>query len=402
MMLNVLVSLSLLAAPVRLTEQDAVARALAGHPALAAGAARVRAAEGLRSQAALRPNPRFTIQTENARAWGAPGFNFGSEADTFAYGSQMFETAGKRARRTETAAAAVRRAELEREAAARRIGAQVRQAYWRAAAAVRLRDLLTETAATFQQIVDYHAARVREGAMAEADLIRVQLEGQRLDIEVNSAALEADRARIHLFREMGGTEFPEVEFAGPLEPSAAIVDVNVPVALERRPDLRLARQEVEQARAAQRLESARAKPDFDLLFGYKRAAGFNTLIGGAEIQLPFLNRNQGAIAAAGHEVRAAEASLAAADALARAEIQAASREFEVRRRQVLESLPALRERAEQASRIAQAAYREGGTDLLRLLDAERARIESRILYYRALGEYHQSRVTLETALGVEP
>lgn len=49
--------------------------------------------------------------------------------------------------------------------------------------------------------------------MAEIDLIRVKLEGERLAIERNNASLEAERAGLHLHGEMGQTEFPNVRLA---------------------------------------------------------------------------------------------------------------------------------------------------------------------------------------------
>lgn len=64
------------------------------------------------------------------------------------------------------------------------------------------------------------------------------------------------------------------------------------------------------------------------------------------------------------------------------------------------ALPALRERAREIARISNAAYREGGADLLRLLDAERGRIEADLLYFRALTDFHLAVVELQSALGI--
>jgi len=126
------------------------------------------------------------------------------------------------------------------------------------------------------------------------------------------------------------------------------------------------------------------------------------MVGGFQMDLPFRNRNQGNIAAAASDIRAAEASLAATEALVRAEVNAAQREVEIRRRQIGDSIRTMRQQADETARIAEAAYREGGTDLLRLLDAQRLRIEMQLFYYRALADYRQSIVALETALGVMP
>ncbi len=389
------------AAQTPLSIDDAVSRALERHPRIEAGSEKISASEALRSQARLRPNPRAFVQTENLRAHGTPGFSFANEADTYGYFSQAVETAGKRGKRVEVAGAAVRRAELEHELVRRQIASRVKLAYWSAASAQKVRELLDEHAATFRQIVEFHEARVREGAMAEADLLRVKIEGEHLAITANTAGLEADRARIQLFREMGETEFPETRFTDTLDASGAELAADVSRALTGRTEVKRARAAIEQAQASAGLERALAKPNLDFVFGYKRAGGFNTALAGMQVELPFVNRNQGNISAADREIRAARAELAAEEALVRAEVLAAKREYDLRRQQAAGLLPALRDHAVESSRIALAAYREGGTDLLRLLDSERLRIETQLLYYRALAELQQSKVALETAMGVE-
>jgi cobalt-zinc-cadmium efflux system outer membrane protein len=386
-----------------LTLKEAVTRALAAHPLLAASEQRVAAFEGLRRQAGFRPNPAFSFQTENVRFDGSPPFRYWSSTDTYALVSQTFETAGKRERRVEAAGAGVRRAELERELLRRQIAGRVKQAYWAAAGGLRIHELLMETSKNFALTVDYHEARVREGAMAEADLLRVQLESERIALAATGALLEAERARIALFREMGESTIPAAVRFEPIElDQAAAVQPDVKAALERRVEVRLARAALEQAEANYRLQLASSRPDVTGLAGYKRTEGLDTLVAGFSLNLPLRNRNQGNIAAAAAEVSAARAELAAAQALVRAEVEAAARDYAIRRRQLAESLRPMRDQAAESARIAQAAYREGGWDLLRLLDAERLRLETELVYYRALAELRQSAAALETAMGVEP
>jgi cobalt-zinc-cadmium efflux system outer membrane protein len=384
-----------------LSLEDAVSRALSHHPLLEAGAEKVAASAALQSQARMRPNPRAYFQTENLRSGGTPAFSFSNEADTFGYFSQLVETAGKRDRRIEVAGAASRRTGLERELLGRQIAQRVKLAYWNAASAQKVRELLEENAATFRQIVEFHEARVKEGAMAEADLLRVRLEGERLEITANTAALEAERARIELFREMGESEFPEVRFADGLESTGLDIPADVNRALVERTEVKLARAALEQAKANAGLQRAMSKPDVDFVFGYKRTTGFNTVLGGLQMELPLMNRNQGNIMASDRGIRAARAEVAAQEALVRAEVLAAKRDYDLRRKQAEMLLPALRDHAAESSKIALAAYREGGADLLRLLDSERLRIETQLLYYRAMAELRQSEVALETAMGVD-
>ncbi len=388
-------------AQIRLSVREAVAKALESHGALAAESERIGVLEGLTRQAALKPNPRLTLQVENVRAHGDPGFVYGRDADTYAFLSRTFTTAGKRERRVDVAQANRDRARLERELLARQISQRVQLAYWNAAGAQKTHELLLVALRTFEQIVEYHRLRVREGAMAEADLIRVQLESDRLELAANTAALEAEKARIQLLREMGQPEFPAVVLTDALDeglPDRLTADAAK--ALEDRVEMKLARQAVEQARAAQRLQQSLARPDVEGILGYKRSAGFNTLVAGVQWSLPVADRNQGNIAAAAAEIRVAESNLKATAAVVRAEVDAARVEYEIRRRQVTESLKPLMERAAESARIALAAYREGGADLLRLLDAERTRLDVQALYVKTLAEYRQAIVMLQYAMGV--
>ena len=154
------------------------------------------------------------------------------------------------------------------------------------------------------------------------------------------------------------------------------------------------------ARAALRLSQAEAVPDVYVQFGYKRVVGFDTLMGGVEIPLPLWNRNKDAIAASTHEVRAAEAELAAQQALVRAEVQASSRELALRRREVAVLLPPLMTRAQENFRTALAGYRSGIADVHEVLDAQRNLVGLETQYYRSVGEYHRSRAALDYATGV--
>jgi outer membrane protein TolC len=102
------------------------------------------------------------------------------------------------------------------------------------------------------------------------------------------------------------------------------------------------------------------------------------------------------------EIKAAEASVTATEAAIRSELESAATEYESRQKLLTETLRPMRERANEVYQIADAAYRETGSDILRLLDAERTRIETEVMYARALAEFQQSAVALETAQGNLP
>jgi len=81
-------------------------------------------------------------------------------------------------------------------------------------------------------------------------------------------------------------------------------------------------------------------------------------------------------------------------------LQRAVQEYEMRRAEVAETLRPLRENATEISNIAQAAYQQGGVELLRLLDAERSRLEAEAAWVDGMVAYQQSVVNLEAAQGV--
>ncbi|MBL8292949.1 MAG: TolC family protein [Bryobacterales bacterium] len=383
--------------------REAVDQALRAHPLLSGAESRTAFAKGARTQASLSPNPRLILQTENPRPHGHPSFVFGRDADNFAYLQKTFETYGKRQRRVETADEVVRRAELEQQLLRRQIAGRVSVAYWQAAGAARTHQLLSENRDTFNRIVEYHEIRVREGAMAEADLIRVRLEAQRLAIGANQAMLDSERAKINLLREMGRTEFPALRLTDSIQGALNESPTLDPrEAVEARTETKIARAALAVTQSALRLQHANAKPNVELLFGYKRTVGFNTVLGGFQVDLPFSNRNQGNIESATADIRISESALAATEALIRAEVQAVRTEFEIRRREILNFYQPLLDRAEETYRIAEAAYREGGSDLLRLLDAQRVRTEAQISYARALTDLRITLANVAITMGVEP
>jgi uncharacterized membrane protein len=93
--------------------------------------------------------------------------------------------------------------------------------------------------------------------------------------------------------------------------------------------------------------------------------------------------------------------MAATRLLIRVELISTWNDYEARRKTITETLRPMRKYAEEISRIAQSAYREGAA-LLHLPDVERARIESEVLYYRSLAGYQQSVTTREITLGLFP
>jgi cobalt-zinc-cadmium efflux system outer membrane protein len=386
----------------QLSLKDAVDKALQSRASLKADAERVAGAEGLRKQAGLFPNPEFQFQNENLR----PGQTYGRDVDTLAMINQQLDVLGKRKQRVELAGEGVLRAQAESELARWQVTQRVKLAYWAARGSQEVQRVLKMTADDFQKVIDYHAAQFSQGAIAEQDVLRVRLEGERLKISADLAFIDVNRARMDLFKEMGQTDFSQVVLTEPLAPDSQFMPLGVEQALAQRIEIKVARAALEQAIANVKLQDVVARPDLNLTAGYKRTQlpdttnGVNTAIVSLRITLPTTDKNQGNRIAAEAEVRRQQQLLAAVEAEVRADYAGALEEYESRRTEFLNALQPLREHAANIADIAAAAYAEGGTDLLRLLDAERTRLDAELAWARGMAEYRQSIVRLEAAEGV--
>jgi outer membrane protein TolC len=386
-------------AQTKLSIKDAVSLALSRRPELRASLDRVQSANGLRQQAALRPNPRLILQSED---FHPSNFTFSQDSQTYAYASQVFEARGKRSGRIAVADQVVERNKTQVDSVRREIIQNVRQAYWDAEAAQSARDLYAQDDDYFRQIVDYHQARFNEGKLAEVDLLRVRLERERIHAAAENASLAAQRAMLRLARELSSPSnenWTLVEDFQTLKTPAENPGQDDLVSL--RPEGRLALAALAEARANIELQTANRRQDVQGLFGYKRNGPDNAMIAGLQINLPVFDRNQGAIVASEADARAAEQSIAALRNQITSEVALAQREYQMRRDQYIQTFQPLRNRAVEISDISRAAYREGGLDLVRLLDAERLRVEAQISWVNALSMYHQSVAALEYAKGVE-
>jgi cobalt-zinc-cadmium efflux system outer membrane protein len=389
----------------KLSLQDAVHKALESRASLKAEAERIAVAQGFEKQAELIANPAFQFENQNLR----PGQTYTRDVDTYAYFTQPLDVLGKRKQRIAVAEDEVSRTEAGYELIKRKIIQTVNLSYWEARGAQEKRHLLKTTVENFQKLIDYQSAQLSVGAISEQDLLRVRLEGERLQIAANLAEIETARTRVQLLKEMGQIDFSEVLLTEPLDANTVGIEpIDIKQVLSQRVETKVANAAVEEAQAKSRLQDVSARPDLTILFGYKRTqlvdatSGVNTATAGLQVTLPITDRNQGNRAAASAEVRRQQQLLAATEAEVRADYFGALQEYQLRRSEMVETLEPLRKHAGTISEIAQAAYAKGGTELLRLLDAERTRLDAELAYVQGMTEYQQSMSNLQAAEGVGP
>jgi cobalt-zinc-cadmium efflux system outer membrane protein len=363
---------------------DAAARSGEASVPLSAAVAQARAAsprrraafisaEGIREAvrfAGRPPNPLFELRTEN---WNFSGQPSSPAIDVFAVLTQPIELGGKRDIRQQLAStdsdiAAGALKSLERE-----IALETARAYVRSLKAKSVLETLTANRDGLTMIVTSVGRRVDEGYSPEADLLKFKTEAARVDGDIARARLELERSLAALTIAMGGTapiRAAQLVEPSPISPPAADTGT-IAASVARHPDVVKATATVSRAEQIVRAEQARGKPDALVTGGYKRTEGFDTLVLGAAIALPFLERNDAAIA---RSVGAARAAGAERDALLQRlslEADALVRAAQTITDQAAKAPQELLEPAEDVRRAALAAFREGTADVMKLIDAER-------------------------------
>jgi cobalt-zinc-cadmium efflux system outer membrane protein len=368
---------------------EAVRRAIAANPELAALSAELRAADASTRQAGRRANPEVELSIENAGAEEA-----GTET-TLAVG-QLVELGGDRHARVDAATAARDILALEQEARGRDLEARVRTAFASLVAAQRqltiTRDNMASAEAAFGAIRD----RVAAGKVSPIEETRAGVTVSMERIELARAEADVQRARIELASIWGG-DAVDLEAIDEREPGA--VDTGS-TTVDAHPEIRRAQAVVAQREAEARLERARGVPDL------RASAGIRTYESGdgpaavAGIALPLpLDRNRDAIAAALARVEAARSEVEAARLrlsrdLGDAQLRRAAAQQSVDRFRA-EILPA----AESVHEAITEGYRLGKFGYLEVLDARRTLAQARLQLVAAQRDLEIARVEVERLTG---
>ncbi|MFL5583069.1 MAG: TolC family protein [Gemmatimonadaceae bacterium] len=393
---------------------DVLVRAVAQSPLVEAARSRVRAAEGARITARAFGNPILTYQVENAPFPGghAPA---GMDAERSAFATLPLEPLFQRRPRARRAEEDVRAARAELDLARRVVALDAARAYYRLALAQAAVEGATDVRDRLDELGAYTESRVKEGVTSEGDLIRVQVEQDRAEADLALASVELARARGELAPYLGApvvaaglgavrvadTSAVPVQGFGAAGTALAPLADYLARARTSRPDLVAARARVAAGRAETGYQRSLAVRQLGATLGAKRIAGESSMIAGLSLPLPIFDQNRGEVQRASAERAAAEQELAWRERQVAAEVAAAheaARLLVARRGGRAGSVVA---RAEEARRIALAAYREGAVSLLQVIDASRTLGEARLSYYRTLFAERESLLELNVVTGGE-
>jgi cobalt-zinc-cadmium efflux system outer membrane protein len=386
-----------------LTLQQLIRDVITGNPAVLATAARVRAAQGARSTAGAFQNPMLSYQIDNAPLPGRPAPVMDREAMTMA--TLALQPLYTRWPRVRLASAELEAAESSAYSDRQRIVLDAARAFYDTALAQVELQAATDLNAWMDSVVAYNRSRADEGAIAELDLIRSQLERDRVAAEHSMHAADLARSSAALAAFLTDTStvraaFDTVPLRGPKSdgpPQAGALAG----ALAHRPDIRAARARVNAAGAAVALQRTMIIGDLDATFGIKRSSGTSSLIVGVSAPLPLLTQNRGEIKRTSAERDVAGYELVRLEREARADIIGNSETEHLLTLRTTELSSGFLRRADEARDITLAAYREGGVSLLQVIDAARAWSEARSTFFHLLFAQHLSVLQRLASEGVD-
>ena len=361
--------------------------------------------KGQEVTARLFPNPLLSVGTLSSYTQGRTLSNSGQ---LFTQVSQLFELAGKRGYRIESAGFGAQSAEAAFEDAVRQLGFTVKDTYYRTQLAQRRLVLAEENRERFSRILDINTIRFKKGYIAEVDLIRIRLQMVDFQSQVIQSLQEAESAKGELRQLLRLSPKTVLELTTELgfrriDPDIEKLRV---AALAVRPDIRAKRYTFSQRESDLRLAKAYRIPDVTIGAGYavQGAQGPDNpgqVALNAGIPLPLFNRNQGGIRQAEVSLQSAEADLDKTVNRVENEVEVAYRNLLQSRRLVEAYFGEVLEDARSTFSIVERAYERGGATILDLLDAARTSRTIQQNYIEALFDYQHHLFQLESAVGQE-
>lgn len=392
--------------------EELVNLTLSQNKQLEAARTQLRQAEARLTQARLRPNPSLHVEHGSDVFFaneGERGYNVAL--------SQAFELGGKRAKRIHVATAYGEVIKAQIADAERQFATRVRLLFGEAIGAAAQLDQLEQVAKLNQEMVRIMKVRLESGDAARLDqhlLLATtnQLEAQRLQVESQLAGLLLDIKTLaglppedRLFLKRALLPPPEIGISK---------EAAVAMALEYRPDLRVAR--LREALAESEIElakvqavpnitaSARYTPERNIIEGLfnptDRIVDSSKLFSfGISIPLPLLNCQQGNIAEAVSLRTRARSERLALEQAVRRDVLLAYQRWETARRSLEVYMRTVLPENQQSFQIVQLSYRLGESRLLDVISQQRLLLEAQSNLITGQKTYYAALVELESAIG---
>jgi cobalt-zinc-cadmium efflux system outer membrane protein len=388
-----------------LTIEQAVAQAIEHNLGLLADRFNVTISEARLVTARLRPNPVLSVEGDHLD-WLGTGYDRINNAGPQEYSIRtdfLVERGSKRARRIDVAEHARKVGQLQVQNSVRQLTLDVQNACADVLLAKEALALGRDSLDALNNVVRLNERRVRDGDLAEVELLRTQLAQLQLETTVRQAELRLKNARAKLQVLLGrqpGAVLPDVVDSVASRPTVELATV-LDRALRQRPDLVAARAEQARSEAEVRLQIAQGLVDYSIGGEYRRQDGLagrgNSIGIFFSSPLPVFNRNQGEIARAHTEQQQLDARRQALELTVRNDVETAFSQYETARATLDKLEQTMLAPARDVRQITEFSYRRGEASLIEFLDAQRAYNDTMQTYNDAKAEYARSLFLLSAA-----
>lgn len=325
--------------------------------------------------------------------------------------SQLIEVAGKRGLRMQSSGFATQAAESDLRDAVRIFSNMVRDAYFDLLQAQKNRWLAQEIANHYQQIGQANDLRLKSGDIAEADYLRVKMEGLRAQSDLDSAQAVVEQAQAALavllrwpeqsLRIEAKDAWPALADIGQTRDKNELIDR----ALQQRPDLQADKQRAEQAKKELELARRLKYPDVTVNAGYARDPSNNALNSafvGFSVPLPLFYQYQGETDKATVSLNQSQLAIEQTELGIRNDVVGALAAWNSADKIVQRFDGGLLDDARSVRDSAELAFRKGATGVLDFIEAQRSYKSVMRDYFAAMINRTNAYYDLGKALGVEP
>jgi len=275
----------------------------ANNPTLKADALGVDEMRAEEITAHLRPNPQFTFSTDGTQLTPHDGvwqpFSGTQYQSNLSY---LWERDNKRNLRLETAKDATRVAESSHEDLERNLIFNLRGAFVQTLQAKAVVKLAEDDLAYYDKIIEISRNRFHAGDIAQIDLDRIELQRVQYESELQTAKVNLRTSKIQLLTLLNDrTPVDNFDVEGTFDFSADLKPLEDfrQTALDNRPDLRAALQNIEESKAAHKLAVSNGSTDPTLSGwwtydgSYNNPNAVNALGLSVNVPLRIFDRNQG-------------------------------------------------------------------------------------------------------------
>ncbi|MFN4179277.1 MAG: TolC family protein, partial [Armatimonadota bacterium] len=373
---------------------EAITLALKQHPLLVAARQRIEAARGKRVSAKALPNPSLAFVP------------LGTIADNPLLLEQTIELPSKRSFRVKASENEFAATFTDYRAAELEVTFAVKVAYIDLQAALAIQRLTEEAIELTNTLHDLAQKQYAIGAVTFVHVSRMDIERQRMEQELVRAQSEVIVKQVALNLALGQDPSTPILPADELsyQPLTVSLEELKELAMKQRPEISAAQSRLFAQRFVVKSAQAQRLPDFFLLtrFGEsERALRFNSPRFGIGITLPFFDfgRIRGEVQAAKAQVAEQEALLEQTKRVILAEVETAVKKLTAALTVVEEYRQRIVPTAEDLLKRMQAAYAEGGSTLLEVIDAQQTWRIVRKEFVEAIANYQKALATLEKAIG---